>query len=49
MSALLSGFGELAIQQPAIIGWFLVIFGIVSVWGGVSRQLIFQPNSRQIQ
>ena len=49
MSALLSGLGELAIQQPAIIGWFLVIIGIVSVWGGVSRQLIFQPNSRQIQ
>ncbi len=49
ISALLAGFGELAIQQPAIIGWFLVIIGIVSVWGGVSRQLIFQPNSRQIQ
>jgi anti-sigma factor RsiW len=49
ISALLAGLGELAIQQPAIIGWFLVILGIVSVWGGVSRQLIFQPNSRQIQ
>lgn len=49
ISALLAGFGELAVQQPAIIGWFLVILGIVSVWGGVSRQLIFQPNSRQIQ
>ncbi len=48
-SALLSGLGELAVQQPAIIGWFLVILGIVSVWGGVSRQLIFQPQSRQIQ
>lgn len=48
LSALLSGFGELAVQQPAVIGWLLVILGIVSVWGGVSRQLIFQPNSRQI-
>jgi hypothetical protein len=47
-SALLAGLGELALQQPAIIGWFLVIIGIVSVWGGVSRHLIFQPNSRQI-
>ncbi|PIE81780.1 MAG: hypothetical protein CSA11_02600 [Chloroflexi bacterium] len=46
--ALLSGLGELAVQQPAIIGWLLVILGIVSVWGGVSRQLIFQPNSRQV-
>ncbi len=49
ISALLVGFAELAVQQPAIIGWLLVILGIVSVWGGVSRQLIFQPNSRQLQ
>jgi anti-sigma factor RsiW len=49
VSALLSGLGELAVQQPAVIGWLLVILGIVSVWGGVSQQLIFQPNTRQIQ
>ena len=49
LSALLAGLGELAVQQPAIIGWLLVILGIISVWGGVSRQLILQPNSRQIQ
>jgi anti-sigma factor RsiW len=47
-SALLAGLGELAMQQPAIIGWFLVVIGIVSVWSGVSRHLIFQPNSRQV-
>ena len=48
VSALLAGFAELAMQQPAIIGWFLVIIGIISVWGGVSRHLIFQPTSRQV-
>ncbi|MCZ7673421.1 MAG: hypothetical protein M5U34_43050 [Chloroflexi bacterium] len=41
ISALLVGFAELAVQQPAIIGWLLVILGIVSVWGGVSRSIDF--------
>lgn len=47
-TALLAGLGEMIVQQPAIVGWLLVLLGIISVWGGVSRQLIFQPNPRQI-
>lgn len=47
-TALLAGLGELVMQQPAIVGWFLVLLGVVALWGGVSRQLIFQANPRQI-
>lgn len=46
--ALLAGLGELLLQQPALVGWLLVLLGIISIWGGVSRQLIFQPNPRQL-
>jgi len=47
-AALLAGLGEMIVQQPAIVGWLLVLLGIISIWGGVSRQLIFQTNPRQI-
>jgi len=47
-AALLAGLGEMIVQQPAIVGWLLVLLGIISIWGGVSRQLIFQTSSRQI-
>ena len=39
-SALLSGIGEFVVQQPVVIGWLLVMIGIVSVWSGVYRQLM---------
>lgn len=48
LAALLAGLGELVLQQPAIVGWLLVLLGITSIWGGVSRQLIFQANPQQI-
>lgn len=48
VAALLTGLGAILVQQPAIVGWLLVILGIVSIWGGVSRQLIFQANPQQI-
>jgi anti-sigma factor RsiW len=48
MTALLAGLAELLMQQPAIVGWLLVLLGVVALWGGVSRQLIFQANPRQI-
>ena len=47
-AALLAGLGEMIVQQPAIVGWLLVLLGIISIWGGISRQLIFQTNSQQI-
>lgn len=47
-AALLAGLGELLVQQPGIVGWLLVLLGIISIWGGVSRQLIFQASPQQI-
>ena len=38
--AMLSAIGELVIQQPVLLGWLLVLGGIVSLWGGVYRQLL---------
>lgn len=37
--ALLNSAGEAVLQQPTIIGWLLVMVGIVFLWGGVYRQL----------
>lgn len=37
--AILSGAGELVMQQPVILGWLLILGGIASLWGGIYRQL----------
>lgn len=39
LSALLTGAGEAAIQQPMVFGWLLVMLGIIFLWGSVYRQL----------
>jgi len=39
LSALLNSAGEMILQQPTLIGWLLVMVGIVFLWGGVYRQL----------
>lgn len=43
--ALFKGLGELIVQQPAIVGWLLVLAGMVFVWNGVYRQLVSQPTA----
>ncbi|MCP4429058.1 MAG: hypothetical protein GY803_31620 [Chloroflexi bacterium] len=43
LSALLSGAGEFVIQQPAVVGWLLVMIGLVSLWSGMFQQLVAQP------
>ena len=43
--ALFKGLGELIVQQPAIVGWLLVLAGMVFVWNGVYRQLLSQPTA----
>lgn len=48
LAALLNSAGEVILQQPALIGWLLVMVGIVFLWGGVYRQLSsvsVSPNS----
>lgn len=37
--ALLNSAGEMVLQQPTMIGWLLVMVGVVFLWGGVYRQL----------
>lgn len=44
MTALLNGTADLVVQQPALVGWLLVIAGIAAVWGGVYRQTILTPS-----
>lgn len=38
-SALLSGLGEAILLQPTLIGWVMVMIGVVFLWSGVYRQL----------
>jgi anti-sigma factor RsiW len=47
--ALFKGLGELLVQQPAILGWLLVLAGMVFVWNGVYQQLVSQPTAVSIQ
>lgn len=43
IGAVLNGMGEWMAQQPAVVGWLLVMAGFVSVWAGVYRQLVGIP------
>lgn len=47
LRALLSGIGEILIQQPAVLGWLLVLAGIVFLWSGIYQQLVSQPRRVQ--
>jgi anti-sigma factor RsiW len=47
-SAVLAGSGNLLQQQPAVIGWLLVMAGIVLVWGGIYRQLVSAPHGSSV-
>lgn len=40
LGALFSSLGEVFVQQPATVGWLLVIVGVISLWGGVLRELL---------
>ena len=40
----LGGLAEIIGQQPAIIGWLLVMVGVVLLWGGVYGQLTGQRS-----
>lgn len=46
--ALLTGASRLIWEQPSIVGWMLVMVGIVFLWSGVYRQLLSSPARRQI-
>ncbi len=49
MTALFKGFGELIVQQPAVLGGLLVLAGTVFIWNGVYQQLVSQPTAVSIR
>jgi len=44
LRALASGAGEFAVQQPAMVGWLLVMVGLISLWSGLFRHMVVQPT-----
>ncbi len=43
IDALFTGAGRFLIEQPALIGWFIILAGLVLLWGGVFQRLLVQP------
>ncbi len=43
VGALLAGAGRFVIEQPAVIGWLVILAGVVFLWGGVFQRLVAQP------
>ena len=41
--AVVTGVGQLVVQQPAVLGWFLVMVGVLALWSGVYQQLTKRP------
>lgn len=44
LGALLSGAGRLVVEQPSIVGWLLLLAGVVFLWGGFAQRLVLQPR-----
>lgn len=44
LGALLSGAGQFVTEQPAVIGWLLLMAGVVALWGGIYNRLVLQPE-----
>jgi anti-sigma factor RsiW len=45
VEALLTGAGRFVVEQPALIGWMIILAGLVFLWGGVLHRLLAQPAS----
>jgi anti-sigma factor RsiW len=43
VEALVAGAGRFVIEQPALIGWMIILAGLVFLWGGVFQRLLAQP------
>ncbi len=43
-TALLTAAGQFILENPAILGWFFVMVGIVALWSGIYRQLLGVPQ-----
>lgn len=44
VNALLAGAGRVVAEQPIILGWLLLLAGVVFLWGGVVQRLVVQPR-----
>lgn len=44
IEALFAGAGRFVIEQPALIGWLIILAGLVFLWGGVFQRLLVQPE-----
>jgi hypothetical protein len=43
VTALFAGAGRFVVEQPAVVGWLIVLAGVVFLWGGVLQRLLAQP------
>ncbi len=43
VQALMVGAGRFIVEQPVLIGWFIILAGLVLLWGGVFQRLLVQP------
>lgn len=43
IEALFTSAGHFIIEQPALIGWLIILAGLVFLWGGVFQRLLVQP------
>jgi anti-sigma factor RsiW len=44
VDALLAGAGRVVAEQPIILGWMLLMAGLVFLWFGVVQRLVVQPR-----
>lgn len=44
VGALVAGAGRLVVEEPAVVGWTLLLAGSVFLWGGVIQRLLVQPQ-----
>ena len=44
VSAAFAGAGKFVTEQPAVMGWFIILAGLVFLWGGVFQRLLAQPQ-----
>lgn len=47
VGAMFNGLSQLIIEQPSVLGWLLVMVGIVFLWSGVYQQLLRAPARPQ--
>jgi anti-sigma factor RsiW len=47
VGALFAGAGRFVIEQPVVVGWLIVLAGVVFLWGGVLQRLLAQPAAAE--